>query len=96
MISLVLATRLSKAVIATVDGIPVELTITSGHMHDSEGMRHLSFYLPSGSKIYADSAYTDYQHEDDLAQAMGITLLVARKSTRGENVNLGRSYLPLP
>lgn len=67
-------------VIATVDGIPVEFAITPGHMHDSEGMRHLPFGLPSGSKVYADSAYTDYQHEDDLAQALGISLLTARKT----------------
>lgn len=67
-------------VIATVDGIPVEFAITPAHMHDSEGMRHLSFELPSGSKVYADSAYTDYQHEDDLEQALGISLLSARKS----------------
>jgi len=67
-------------VIATVDGIPVEFAITPGHMHDSEGMRHLCFDLPEGSRVYADSGYTDYLHEDDLYEALGIKLLTARKS----------------
>ncbi len=67
-------------VIATVDGMPVEFAITPGCMHDSEGMRHLFFDLPAGSKVYSDSGYTDYQHEDDLYEALGIELLSARKS----------------
>ncbi len=49
-------------------------------MHDNEGMRHLFFEQTWGSRVYADSAYTVYQHEDDLALALGISLLSTRKS----------------
>ncbi|NPD86977.1 IS982 family transposase, partial [Lentimicrobium sp. L6] len=40
----------------------------------------MPFYLPEGSKIYADSGYTNYKIEDMLKDAEKINLLVARKS----------------
>jgi len=67
-------------VLVTTDGIPVEYTFLPGSKHDSEALKQMPFYLPEGSKIYADSGYTNYKIEDMLKEAENINLLVARKS----------------
>lgn len=67
-------------VIATVDGIPVEFAVHPGSIHDSEGMKMLAFDLPRGSKVFGDSAYTDYRFEDDIKEIERIKLMIARKS----------------
>jgi hypothetical protein len=40
----------------------------------------LALNLPSGSQVYADSAYTDYTVEDDLKESSQISLKVMRKN----------------
>jgi hypothetical protein len=67
-------------VLVTTDGIPVEYTFLPGSKHDSEALKQMPFRLPEGSKIYADSGYTNYKIEDMLSDAENIDLLVARKS----------------
>jgi hypothetical protein len=67
-------------VIATVDGIPVEFAILPGSIHDSEGMKYLFFNLPNGSTLYGDSAYTNYNFEQDCLEAENIKMMIARKS----------------
>jgi len=67
-------------VLTTSDGIPVELAFLHGCAHDSRGLDVLSFALPAGSYIYADSAYTDYNVEDALKDMDGIHLDPNRKN----------------
>lgn len=66
-------------ILATSDGIPVEFVFFPGAPHDSNALYELPFDLPEGSEIYADSAYTNYQIEDDLKDSDGIILSPARK-----------------
>jgi hypothetical protein len=66
-------------VLATSDGIPVEIVFMPGAPHDSNALYELPFYLPERSEIYTDSAYTNYDIEDDLQQADGIILSPIRK-----------------
>jgi len=67
-------------VIATVDGIPVEFAIIPGSFHDIDGMKNMFFNLPQGSTLYGDSAYTDYNYEEDCLEAENIKMMIARKS----------------
>jgi hypothetical protein len=67
-------------VLCTGDGIPVEYTFLPGRSHDSNALKQMPLQLPSGSIIYADSAYTNYSIEEMLKDAENIDLLVARKS----------------
>jgi len=67
-------------VIATVDGIPVEFAILPGSYHDIDGMKNMFFNLPEGCTLYGDSAYTDYNYEENCLDAEGIKMMIARKS----------------
>ena len=66
-------------VLTTSDGIPVEFAFLPGGASDVRGLDVLSFELPPGSDIYADSAYTDYSVEDALEEMDGIHLDPNRK-----------------
>lgn len=67
-------------VLTTADGVPVEYTFLPGSSHDSNALKQMPLLIEAGSKIYADSAYTNYAIEDMLKDAENIDLLVARKS----------------
>lgn len=67
-------------VLTTADGIPVEYTFLPGKSHDSNALKQMPLLVEAGSKIYADSAYTNYAVEDMLKDAEDIDLLVTRKS----------------
>ncbi|GHV56533.1 hypothetical protein FACS1894182_03290 [Bacteroidia bacterium] len=79
-------------VAVTADGIPVEYTFTTGNRHDLDGFRQMPLNLPQGSEIMADSAYTDYDMEDMLADN-GIRLWAARKNNAKRPHNPCREYL---
>jgi hypothetical protein len=66
-------------ILATSDGIPVEMVFFPGAPHDSNALFELPFHLPKGSEIYSDSAYTNYSIEDYLQQIDAITLSPQRK-----------------
>lgn len=66
--------------LCTADGIPVEYTFLPGSKHDSNALKQMPLQVPPGSKIYADSGYTNYAIEDMLKDAENIDLLVQRKS----------------
>jgi hypothetical protein len=66
-------------ILATSDGIPVEMVFFPGAPHDSIALCELPFHLPKRSEIYADSAYTDYSIEDYLQEIDNITLSPHRK-----------------
>jgi len=66
-------------VLATVDGIPVELVFLPGRRHDVKVLKEMPFHLPSYSEIFSDSAVTDYTIEAALSGADGIALRPVRK-----------------
>lgn len=68
-------------VITTADGIPVEIAFLPGGAHDSRAFNLLDFDLPEGSVIYGDSAYTDYDTEDNFKEQMGVDLMPQRKKS---------------
>jgi hypothetical protein len=60
-------------------GIPIELFISSGSMHDIKALKHLTLNLPGQSILLADAAYTDYQLEERFKKERDITMVVKRK-----------------
>jgi hypothetical protein len=50
-----------------------------GSANDVRALNALPLNLPPGSELYGDSAYTDYNIEDDLEQTSQISLKVMRK-----------------
>jgi len=66
-------------VLATVDGIPVEIVFLPGRLHDVNVLHEMPFNLPSSSEIFSDSAYTDYTIEDAMKDGDCIALRPVRK-----------------
>lgn len=67
-------------VMTTSTGIPVEFCFVPGSESDVQALKKLPMSAAPESKIYADSAYTDYTIEDDIQCAELISLMVQRKS----------------
>jgi hypothetical protein len=44
-------------VLATVDGIPVEIVFLPGRLHDVNVLKEMPFNLPPSSEIFSDSAF---------------------------------------
>jgi Transposase DDE domain len=65
--------------VLTFQGTPVEFCITPGRENDNNALNRLPLDVASGSCIYADSAYLNYEVEDMLAED-GIQLRAQRKS----------------
>lgn len=68
-----------KVQVLTLEGIPVEFCLTPGREQDYQGLKLLPLQVPAHSEIYADSAYLDYQSEEDALLADQIHLKVQRK-----------------
>lgn len=49
-----------------------------GNYHDSEPFKLMGLDLPKGSSLYGDSAYTDYEKEEELIQR-GIKVVIECK-----------------
>jgi hypothetical protein len=64
----------------TKDGIPVEFGFVPGSENDSLSLKKLPMQLPAESEVFADSAYTNYEIEDQLLEADQIALKVHRRS----------------
>jgi hypothetical protein len=79
-------------VTVTADGIPVEYSFTAGSIHDLDGFGQMPLNLPQGSEIMADSAYTDYDTEEMLADN-GINLWATRKNNSKRPHGPCREYL---
>ncbi|MCB9300735.1 MAG: IS982 family transposase [Lewinellaceae bacterium] len=67
-------------VITTLEGLPVQYFICAGSYHDITAFQSMDIDLPTGSELYADSAYTDYKLEGYYKELEQIHLLVVRKS----------------
>jgi hypothetical protein len=67
-------------VLVTASGIPVEFGFVPGCENDVQALKKLPLAVAAESKIYGDSAYTDYQAEDDMKEADLVELMIQRKS----------------
>jgi Transposase DDE domain len=67
-------------VLTTSHGIPVEFCFVPGSESDVQALKKLPITVAPESKVYGDSAYTDYTIEDDVKQADLIELMIQRKS----------------
>jgi hypothetical protein len=67
-------------VLTTAGGIPVEFCFVPGSESDVQALKKLPMTVAPESKIYGDSAYTDYTIEDDAKQGDLIELMIQRKS----------------
>ena len=67
-------------VLTTSSGIPVEFCFVPGSESDVQALKKLPMTVAPESKIYGDSAYTDYTIEDDIRQADLIELMIQRRS----------------
>ncbi|WP_243146962.1 IS982 family transposase [Scytonema sp. UIC 10036] len=65
--------------LTTKSGIPVEFVLMPGSASDVRALNALPLNLPAGSEVYGNSAYTDYNAEDDLEESSQISLEVMRK-----------------
>ena len=70
---------LKATVITTRYGCPYRVILCPGREHDIVPFRVMDLNLPEGSEIYGDSAYTDYEFEDQLLEEKKIKLIVDRK-----------------
>ena len=66
--------------LVTKEGIPVEFCFVPGCESDSVSLKKLPLELPEESEVFADSAYTNYEIEDQLFETDLIALKVHRKS----------------
>lgn len=60
-------------------GIPIEIVFTPGSENDMRAFKRFSLDVPSGSTIYGDRAYNNYDFEDWLANQEEIRLIVQRR-----------------
>ena len=67
-------------VLTTSSGIPVEFCFVPGSESDVQALKKLPMTVAPESKIYGDSAYTDYTIEDDAREADLIELMIQRRS----------------
>jgi hypothetical protein len=65
--------------VLTEDGFPVEVEFLPGSAHDSRFLQALPLDFSAGDKIYADSAFINYDLEDTYAD-QEVSLLLQRKS----------------
>jgi hypothetical protein len=77
--------------IVTTDGIPVEFAFVPGRISDVKGMNFLQYDLPDGSRNINDSAYTNYQFEDNL-EYLNIWHDTVRKSNSKRREPSYRTY----
>lgn len=66
--------------LTTKEGIPVELCFTPGSEHDIDGLRKMHVELPPESKLYGDSAYTEYELEELFKETELIDLKISRRA----------------
>jgi hypothetical protein len=68
-------------------GIPVELAFIPGGYGEQSALKALDFDLPSGSVVWQDSGFTDYEWEDFYRANEGIDFATQRKknSQRGDD-----------
>ena len=78
--------------LVTADGEPVEVFLAPGADADVRALSRFPFDLPTGSTVYADSAFTHYAVEDGMKEA-GIWLQPIRKKNSKRPVPPYVAYL---
>lgn len=75
------------ALLINSEGLPVELAFLPGSYSDHSALQALDFDLPTGSIVWQDSGFTDYEWEDFYRQQEGIDFATQRKnnSLRGDD-----------
>jgi len=66
--------------ITTTSGIPIEIIITPASTADITALKTMEIDVVPGSTLYADKAYTNYELEDLLMEAVDIRLVPQRKA----------------
>lgn len=66
--------------VTTKDGIPIAFHFTPGKTGDVRALHKIVDSLPAESSLYADSAYTDYEMEDEALTNRCVMIKVQRKS----------------
>lgn len=66
--------------ITTISGMPIEIIITPASIADITALKTMEIDVISGSTLYGDKAYTDYEFEDLLREAAEIRLVPQRKA----------------
>lgn len=79
--------------LVTKDGIPVEFGYVPGSENDSVSLKKLPMELPAESEVFADSAYTNYEIEDQLFEADQIMLKVHRKSNSKRKDSVSAAFI---
>lgn len=74
-------------------GQPVECVITPGSVSDTQVLKSYAYDLPSGSVVYGDKAYNDYEIEDLLAEVEDIKLLPVRKRNTKRPLSASTQFL---
>jgi hypothetical protein len=74
-------------------GIPVEVLFTPGSEHDMRAFKRFSLDLPSGSIIYGDRAYNNYDFEDFLKEHAEIQMIVQRRKLSKRPLSAERRYI---
>ncbi len=81
--------------VVTGAGEPVEFSLAAGSEADVAIFKELELDLPEGSVIFADKAYTDYDHED-LLEEVGLHLKAQRKTNSKRLVPAWEEFLGKP
>jgi hypothetical protein len=81
--------------VVTGAGEPVEFALAAGSEADVTVFKDLELDLPEGSIIYADKAYTDYEHED-LLEEIGLHLKAQRKKNSKRPLSAWEEFLGKP
>jgi len=75
------------ALLINSEGLPVELAFIPGSYAEQSALARLDFDLPTGSVVWQDSGFTDYEWEDFYLENEGIEFATQRKknSLRGDD-----------
>ena len=60
-------------------GIPIEIVFTPGSENDMRAFKRFTLDIPTGSTIYGDRAYNNYELEDFLSEQAEIKLVAQRR-----------------
>ena len=74
-------------------GIPVEVVFTPGSENDMRAFKRFSLDIPTGSTIYGDRAYNNYDFEDFLADYGEIQLIAQRRKNSKRPLFAERKYI---
>lgn len=66
--------------ITTKTGVPISFHFTAGKVADVKALDKILGKLPAESSLYGDSAYTNYELEDELFNKYGVFLKTQRKN----------------